>query len=115
MESKTDTLGGAYPIIRRNGKTKYRSFSINGTIAYIGNNETILVNDTAATTTHFLTTKNMNGLFETRNSLIKATSLYDNYNVAHQIDDNTDIYLERKFREAVIEFLYDNNVKLYRS
>lgn len=115
MESKTDTLGGAYPIIRRNGKTKYRSFSINGTIAYIGNNETILVNDTTATATHFLTTKNMNGLFETRDSLIKATSLYDNYNVAHQIDDNTDIYLERKFREAVIEFLYDNNVKLYRS
>jgi hypothetical protein len=58
-------------------------------------------------------------MFETRESLINrnsiVTTLYNNYNLENGIDDTNDIYLERKFREAVIEFLYNSEVKLYRS
>jgi hypothetical protein len=42
QETKTDTLGSKFPWIRRNAHTYYRSFSLSGTIAYIGNNETSL-------------------------------------------------------------------------
>lgn len=34
VESKTDTLGGKYPFIRRNGDTYYRQFSIGGLITH---------------------------------------------------------------------------------
>ena len=35
MESKQNTLGGAYPIIFRNGETDYKEFSISGLISYL--------------------------------------------------------------------------------
>ena len=131
QETKTDTIGSKFPWIRRNAHSYYRSFSLSGTIAYIGNNENILYTEDQNymtdderrslqpwTTTGFIET-NKAGMFETRESLINrdstVTTLYNNYNLKNGIDDTNDIYLERKFREAVIEFLYNSEVKLYRS
>lgn len=37
LESKTDTLGGKYPFIFRNGEVKYKEFSFSGTIALAEN------------------------------------------------------------------------------
>lgn len=41
--------------------------------------------------------------------------LYQNYNTAHQISKYNDFIYEREFREKVIDFLYKNDVKLFRS
>ena len=57
---------------------------------------------------------NKTGMFETRDTLTYKEA-YTQYNLDNGIDDTNDIYLERKFREAVMEFLYDTNAKLYRS
>lgn len=124
QETKTDTLGSKFPWIRRNAHTYYRSFSLSGTIAYIGNNETVLyVEDQNYMTeeerqqlspwTEFIEV-NKTGMFETRDTLTYKDA-YAQYNLDNGINDTNDIYLERKFREAVMEFLYDTNAKLYRS
>lgn len=114
QETKTDTLGSKYPIIRRNGHSNYRSFSINGTIAYIGNNETVLRNDETASTTNYLVEENKNGLFETKQTLMYY-NLYEQDNINNGINDMNNIYLERRFREEVMNFLYAPKTRLYRS
>ena len=39
VESKTDTLGGQFPFIRRNGDTYYRQFSLSGLITHFNEND----------------------------------------------------------------------------
>ena len=85
VESITPTLGGEYPIIKRNAKQKYKSFTLGGLISFYMN----------GTNTDFL-----NGYQE------------DNY----VFDDATkELIKERVFRDAVIEFLLANDVKLFKS
>jgi hypothetical protein len=43
-ESKTDTLGSIYPFVKRTGKTKYRTFSIDGLITHFMNTKEDLAN-----------------------------------------------------------------------
>ena len=94
-ESVTQTLGSKYPFIKRNGNVNYRQFSISGLIS------------------HFC---DENQLFVTEDELYKhRKDLYDAYNEENRINVYNDFTLERTFREKVQEFLYENNVKLFRS
>ena len=43
LESKLDTIGGRYPFIFRNGRTKYKEFSISGLISYWMDNEELFM------------------------------------------------------------------------
>lgn len=95
LESKTDTLGSKYPIIRRNGNVGYREFPISGLITAFCDEEGI-----------FLNRENIYG-----NSLI----YYDNYNNVNNIDEYQDFIYEREFREKIMDFLYANTIKLFRS
>lgn len=88
-ESVTTTLGGEYPIIRRNGHQKHRSFQIGALIAY----------DELAQT--FLTRE---GREEIEN--INASTL-DEYSKR--------AYTERVLREEVFSFLYRGEKMLFRS
>lgn len=94
-ESKIDTIGGKYPIIRRNGNMDYRSFNISGTIAHQMDED---------------------NLFTSR-SIIYGDWLenYDEYNADNSITEVNDYIYEKEFREKVIEFLYDKNPKLFKS
>ena len=97
-ESLTTTLGSKYPFIRRNGNVNYRSFSLSGTIS---------------------------AFIDLRQNLMKASyqDLYSkdilrkqkDYNNQNHITFYKDYINERNFREKVLQFLYDNNVKLFRS
>ena len=95
-ESRTDTLGGQYPFIRRNGNMYYRSFPISGTIS---------------------TTMDDNELFIDKDSLNNGyTSIYDNYKYnINYYTNQYDFTFERKFREKVEQFLYNIKPKLYKS
>jgi len=44
-----------------------------------------------------------------------AANLYKKYNSNNNINLYNDIIQEKEFREKVIEFLYNNDVKLYKS
>lgn len=97
-EGKNDTIGSKFPYIRRNGSTAYRTFTLNGTISHFINNPD--------TDLFHASREKMYGEYK---------SLYDDYNKKNRISGINDYTYERDFREKVIKFLYDNNVKLYRS
>lgn len=96
-ESLTETIGSKYPFIRRNGNINYRTFSIAGTISYFSDIEQNLMHASRQ---------------ETYGA---AASLYENYNQQNNINLFNDVIQEKVFREKVLDFLYQNNVKLYKS
>lgn len=95
-ESKTDTLGSKYPFIRRNGNMYYRSFPITGTIASQMDDiqffiEKDVLND-------------------------GQTALYEQFKSTNKYYTNQyDYTYQRKFRQAVQQFLYNGKPKLYKS
>ena len=97
-QSLTQTIGSKYPFIRRNGNTDYRTFSLNGTISF------------------FMDIRE-NGMKASKQDLYgeNYVTLYDKQNLRRGINDFQDSLREKNFREKVIAFLYENNVKLYKS
>lgn len=95
-ESKTDTIGSKYPFIRRNGNMYYRSFPCTGTI------------------TEFMDDAD---LFTSKEKLLdNRVTEYNNYKgIIGNYTTQYDYTYERKFREAVQEFLYNTKPKLYKS
>lgn len=95
QESKTDTIGSKYPFIRRNGNMEYTQFPIGGMISFFMDEDE---------------------LFTSRAELFgNSLKLYADYNDTHRVENTNNYIYERKFREKVMEFLYDGEVKLFRS
>lgn len=118
-QQKIETIGGKFPFIVRNGHTNYRTFPLSGTISYLGNNEEALFAGEYAESGHHtynLIEVNMAGMFETKESIYgESKNLYEEYNNQNNISNVNNVYLERRFREKVEEFLNDFNPKLFRS
>lgn len=94
-ESLTQTLGSKYPFIKRNANVYYREFPISGLISHFCDEE---------------------HLFMPEEEMYKMQkSLYEKYNEKNWITEYNDFTLERAFREKVEKFLYENNVKLFKS
>lgn len=96
-ENKTDTIGGKYPFIKRNGNTYYRQFNISGLISHYCDEA---------------------GLFATENDIYKfipVKDLYKRTNDEKNIIKHNDYIYEREFRQQVENFLYDDSVKLFKS
>ena len=94
-ESKTDTIGGRYPIIKKNGNLNYRTFPIEGTIhSYM---------DDA-------------GLLTSKEEIYGSNlNFYNQYNEEHSVSNLKDYVYERFFREKVKEFLFADNAVLLRT
>lgn len=114
-ESRTDTIGSVYPYIQRNANMKYRSFDISGIIS--------ILSDIQEESDYFQG-ENTNkaywsniGLFTDRRTLLteRDYDFFKEYNYACGITDFNDIYLERLYREKVMEFLYNSKPKMFRS
>ena len=92
LESKTDTIGGKYPIIRRNGNTQYESFQISGIISAFGDE---------------------NEFYDSswKENLEWKAQYYDKYGISNM----RDFVGEKSYRDKVNEFLHDGQVKLFRS
>ena len=97
-QSLTQTIGAKYPFIRRNGNVNYRTFTLSGMI------------------THFMDIR-QNLMHSNKEDLYSQSvqQLYQKYNNDNNINAFNDIIQERQFRKKVIDFLYKNDVKLYRS
>ena len=94
-ESKIDTIGSKFPFIKRNGYVNYLQFSISALIASAMDEE---------------------GLFLTREEVYGDNHLYyDDYNDNNRITKYNDFIYEKFFRDKVMDFLYEDNVKLFRS
>ena len=116
-ESKTDTIGSQYPFIKRNGAMEYRQFSISGMITLhndlftVGGDrvaDSLDKEDNEHIKNSFIKSEDLYGTSE-------IAAMYDSYNSENQIDNFNNFIYEREFREKVIEFLYDDSVKLLRT
>ena len=109
LEQKTETIGNKYPFIFRNGTVEYKEFPISGLISYhLDNNES------------FITKKELcleDKILERQNSPYNLSSEnnYDNKNFSttNLIDYN--IYAERKFKLALLDWLGNGEIKLFKS
>lgn len=95
QESRTDTLGSQFPFVRRNGHANYAQFPIGGLISFqIDESE----------------------LFTSLEELFgEHLYLYTDYNDDHRITEANNIVYEKLFKDKVIEFLYSEQPKLFRS
>lgn len=95
QESRADTLGSKYPYIRRNGYMNYVQFPIGGLISFFMDEDELFTSRDKLFGTHL---KN-----------------YANYNDTNKITNQNNYVYEKKFRNAVMDFLYDGEPKLFRS
>jgi hypothetical protein len=103
QESITNTLGGRYPIIRKNGDTRYRQFTISGII----DNSCAVATPTSFTDSTTGTTKTI--VFDAP----KPGSLYVTNTTP--FTGLSDQKLEREIRRVTMDFLADSKPKLFRS
>ena len=95
QESRTDTLGSQFPFVRRNGYANYAQFPIGGLISF---------------------QIDESNLFTSLEELFgKHLYLYTDYNDDHRITEANNIVYEKLFKDKVIEFLYSEQPKLFRS
>jgi hypothetical protein len=107
QEGITNTLGGKYPVIRKNGDTRYRQFNLSGTL-YMNASEYFVSDGTPSTS---VPTQSWDDFF---NHLGEKPSLYVK-NIARLNGYTTKDRLERQAREIAINFLTNNSIKLFRS
>jgi hypothetical protein len=128
QDTITPTLGGSFPKIRRNGKMKYRTFSLSGLLTLnaeindtfdLGN---IIFNDSRRRTTPDFNTAFdfSNSLFfehEPDNSELKQSFMYCdsllNSGAISRAEYNQTV--EKLYRDAVVDYLHEHKMRLFRS
>lgn len=85
LDAKKTTIGGQYPFIFRNGAVSYKEFPINGLISYLMDNDCFF----------------LQGRYQT---------FLPSFNYT---DDN--IAQEKMFKIAVLDWLNDGNIKMFKS
>lgn len=97
VQSITETIGSQYPFIRKNGNINYKTFNISGLITrHMDENE------------FFADATKVYG----NSDMIEY---YEQYNQENRINSYNDHTYEYLFREKVLEFFNDGNIKLFRS
>ena len=126
MDSKIETIGSKYPYMKRGSAVNYKTFSIGGIISWEGDIfEDIANNNYNSFMQHITgeTFKNSNDIDFTHHLFADIGKLFVYDEVAQEYKTikgssynyHKDYTIERLFREAVLEYLNDGNVKLFRS
>lgn len=104
MESKTETLGAQFPFFFRNGAINYKEFNVGGLLSYIDRKD--LARFDAELASEY---DSRFGVLGHRNSTTARPqdSLFE--------QNANDIYLERKFKRKVEEWLNNGEPKLIRT
>ena len=117
QESQTTTLGAQFPFIRRNGNMDYYQLSVSGMISAISDEDEIKVIYQNGKETN-VENISRGRLFGSKAFIYGGehqAELYGNYNLSENISKYNDIIYEKMFRDKVIDFLYKDNVKLFKS
>lgn len=94
-DSLIETIGSKYPYIRRNGAVNYAQFPIGGLISFL---------------------MDPNEMFISQEEIYgEQQKSYEKYNETNKINEYKDFVYEKAFRDAVQDFLYADDVKLFRS
>jgi hypothetical protein len=117
QESITNTLGGKYPIIRKNGDTKYCQFSLSGMIdcevyedAISGLTSSTSNTFSSATNPWWFNNTNSGSLYLADSSRLSLSPT--DANLANKIKKDR---IERDIRRLTMDFLTNGNPKLFRS
>ena len=113
LTSKQDTLGDQFPHLAKNGYAHYAEFPISGTISYqMDGDDTFFISKTGGCYfgNELIIPYDKFKEGESRGSSTAVTDFTIDANPS-----NNNIFIERKFREKVEEFLNDFNYKLYKS
>lgn len=113
QESITNSLGGRYPLIRRNGETKYRQFTLSGTLYFDPMSLTVSGKDSCNQEMEQWMPDNSSNLFINTNEALGG-SWYIAYWNSRSYESKLSIY-EQKFKDAAMSFLTDGSPKLFRS
>lgn len=101
IESKTDTIGSKYPFIRRNGRVQYKQFPISGLITAFCDEDNVFLSKNIIYGDNVEYYNDYNGNLDV--------------NSDNNITEQNDYIYERFFREKIMDFLYADNIKLFRS
>ena len=114
LESKTDTIGGQYPFVFRNGDVRYYEFGLSGLISYLGDNEGLFAK--RETLGYVGKSANNGGLNELAGQLRSRTKETKKLPRSAHTNLTTDNFVtERDFRNQVISWLTDGKPKLLRT
>ena len=112
QESITNTLGGRYPIVRKNGDTKYRQFNLSGTIDCEYYTEEFSTEDSQGTVSNmWYCDSNTGSLYLKNIDRVKSSSKLSN----DAIDKTTRSIIERDIRHLSMDLLTNGKPKLFRS
>lgn len=110
LESKVETLGSKHPFIFRNGHVSYKDFPIAGLISYLVDENNFFLDNNLndyhrdSVITDVLDLKEREKINEKRKLSTKTNNL-----------SGENIYKERGFKLAVLDWLNDGKPKLFRS
>ena len=109
QEAITNTLGGKYPIIRKNGATKYKQFNISG-VLYLDyySNERLVCSNSEELSTKYSFTNDI--WYEDEGSLFLSSN-----NDLQNLSNYQPQTIEKIFRQKAEEFLTNGNPKIFRS
>ena len=99
LETKVDTLGGKYPVFMRNGDTEYRDMNLTGLISFLMDEEQLFSIYGVEPQPH----RERTFTAYTGSTALPTDLVGENFT------------RERKFREEVLEWLNDGEIKLFRS
>lgn len=127
LSSKQDTLGDKYPHLTRNGYAYYAEFPVTGLISFQTDADKTFMtlqpkgfyyrDDLAIPRDKFAEVGEIRPACEFRtdtSTILPNVTNYNNPSIDTNLTGNN-IFIERRFRERVEEFLNDFNYKLYRS
>lgn len=107
-DSKTDSIGGRYPVITRNASVNYRTFTLNTLISCQMDTDNIFMqNPIDKDTTNFY--------FNNKQIDSKVYKTYEGHQDNDGFADFDKYTYERVFREKVMDFLQDGKPKLFKS
>lgn len=113
QESVTNALGGRFPLIRRNGETKYKQFTLSGTLYFDPQMLSTATLESSLLPMRDFFSNNNSVLFlnlnEVDNSLWAAEA-WSNRSMESKL-----AFYEQRFKEMAMEFLADGQPKLFRS
>ena len=104
LENKIDTIGSKYPFFFRNGNVEYKQFSLSGLISYLIDNDELFIS------------KNEIGFYGNEPSRSETESISElNYTNNSTQLDSENIFIERNFKNKVLDWLNNGEVKLFKS
>ena len=114
LEQKTDTIGGRFPYITRNGATYYKEFPIGGLIAH-EMDEDQMFHKRIQGVAHRHSTSAKQEKYDKDGNLIEKADMPENGLRDWHMFSDENMLLEREFKLAVLDWLNDGKPKLFKS